>query len=71
MVDVRRRARNAPIPTPAVRLYDRTIRGKRAWTRETIRQEDWLLPIPEACLGPVASLEPGIKLAVEIHVLGP
>ena len=38
-----------PARRPPRRL-DRHVRGKKAWTRETLRREDWLMPIPAGCL---------------------
>lgn len=37
-------------------MYDRAIRGAKAWTRKSLRREDYLLPIPEDCLGEIATL---------------
>lgn len=31
------------------RMYDQTIRGKKAWTRDTINKNDFLLSIPDSC----------------------
>ena len=35
-------------------MHDAPIRGKRAWTRETIGERDWLLPIPAPVLDELA-----------------
>ena len=31
-------------------MLDRAVRGKKAWTRKSLRREDWLIPIPSNCL---------------------
>lgn len=31
----------------------REIRGRKAWRRETVRREDWLLPVPKGCLAEI------------------
>ena len=33
-----------------LRLLDRAIRGRKAWRRDNLRQKDWYLKIPDACL---------------------
>ncbi len=33
-----------------MRMLDRTVRGRKAWTRETLGTEDYLVPVPKECL---------------------
>ena len=40
---------NATEIVTASRLTHR-IEGKQAWTRDTLRQEDWLMKLPPDCL---------------------
>lgn len=39
-----------PLPAGPPEMLNRIIRGKKAWTRATIRETDYLLSIPQACL---------------------
>lgn len=35
------------------KILDDEIRGSNAWRRASLRQQDWLLPIPDACLAEI------------------
>ncbi len=38
------------LPPDPPKMLNRVIRGKKAWTRATIRETDYILPISQACL---------------------
>lgn len=42
-------------PAPP-KMLERTIRGRRAWRRSELRQDDWLVTIPDACLKEIDTL---------------
>jgi len=44
---MRQAARSPKGKTP--RVFDSTLRGKKAWTRDSLQKSDYLIPIPGAC----------------------
>ena len=44
---MRQAARASKGKTP--RVFDATVRGKRAWTRDSLQKSDYLIPIPDPC----------------------
>ena len=37
-----------------MRMLDKTVRGRKAWTRDSLRPEDYLVRIPEDQRAPLA-----------------
>jgi alpha-ketoglutarate-dependent taurine dioxygenase len=44
---MRTAARTSTSKTP--KMFDATVRGKKAWTKDSIQKSDYLIPIPETC----------------------
>jgi alpha-ketoglutarate-dependent taurine dioxygenase len=42
-------------------MLDGIVRGRKAWTRDTIRTADYLVPIPAACLGEIDAFVDGLR----------
>jgi len=56
-----RRIVDWPAPGNAPPMPASPIRDGRAWTRATLRREDWLLPLPADCLAEVADAVEGLR----------
>lgn len=46
----------------APRMLDRIVRGRKAWTRESIRKTDYLIPMPAACLSELEAVVDRLRL---------
>ena len=48
------------------------VAGPRAWTRASLREEDWRLPLPDACAAEIEGLtRPLERDPVPLHLLDP
>ena len=37
-------------------MLEAVVRGRKAWRRDTLRRDDWFVPIPEKCLAEIATV---------------
>ena len=42
-------------------LLDQPVGGKKAWVRDDIRQDDWLLTLPQDCLAELRAIVPALR----------
>jgi len=43
------------------RMLERLVRGRKAWTRDIIRAQDYLVPVPAACLAEIDAVVEGLR----------
>ncbi len=56
-----RPAADNDVPDPAPPMIREPIAGPRAWTRRTIRESDWRIPLPSSCLDEIERLGRALK----------
>lgn len=55
-----------------MRMLDKTVRGRKAWIRETLTAEEYRVPIPERCIGEIDAMIGALRASpLQTEVLTP
>jgi len=55
-----------------MRMLERIVRGRKAWTRQTLRREDYLVHIPDDCIREIVAMIDSVRASpLQTEVLAP
>lgn len=55
-----------------VQILDRIVRGRKAWTADSLRESDYLVPLPDDCLREIEAMIAGLRAGpLPVEVLTP